>query len=365
MKLDSSEARLLKLVLHRPGLTRHDLAAAMQTSVPTIASLVRSLSTSGAVVQSGAATSTGGRPASRISISPGFGHCYAHQILEGRLASCAIDAQGKVLAQVDRPVKDIPTTFRAVDAAEMELSVKVPDRPALASTLVVPGIVDRTSNTGIAPWVYGLQHFEPAGAGCASRLVSSAGALYAMQVFGQGVPFTGRWVAIDMACGLSGVFVSDKQEVVPLELTALDPTRSIVCKEEVEAAILEAAKSPGSAIEKKLAQLSPIEALCEAERAGDEKACELFDSTVSRTAEFVRSACRVMRPRRILLCFWLLDGMRCHESVRAAISRKAGVPAGSLVLVSPKDAVEQRWIGAGLAGLDMRLAEMESGCKQV
>lgn len=361
MKLDSSEARLLKLVLERPGLTRHDLAKAMQTSVATVAALVRSLTVSGALIQCGAAASTGGRPASRVSISPKLGHCFSHQILDGRLASCAIDAKGKVLAQVDRPVADVATIFRAIDAAEMELSVKVPNEPALASTLVVPGVVDRSTNTGIAPWVFGRQPFDPAAAGCASRLVSAAGALMAMQRLKVGEPFTGRWVSIDMAGGLSGLLMTDKLEVVPLELAALDPAPEIVDIEALEKAISRAGETPGTTLGKHLSQGSAVDALCAAEREGDERACKLFDSLISDVAEFVRCACRVLRPRRIILCFWLLDGMDCLDVAKQAISRKCGISIDAITLVSPKEAVEHRWVGAGLAGFDMRLGELEAG----
>jgi hypothetical protein len=359
MKLDSSEARLVRLVLERPGLTRHDLSGMMHTSVATVASLVRSLTESGALVQDGSAASTGGRPATKLSVSADLGHCFSHQILDGRLTSCAMDARGNVLATVDRPVAGAPTIFRAVDAAEMELSVKVPDGLPLASALVLSGLVERATNTGMAPWTFGSQTFDPSSAGCASRLVSAAGSLIAMQTLRLGVPFTGRWVAIDMTDGLSGLLVTEGAETVPLDLSALEPCQELVRREALDAKIVDAAARPGSLLARALTSLSPIEALAAAESTGDEAATSLFDDLVVQTAGFVRLACRVLRPRKLIICTWLggLSPQAVH--IKVALARRLSLPAEDVIVVSPQEAIEHRWVGAGLAALDLRLADIE------
>src|SRR5688572_18771104 len=121
MKLDSPEARVVRLVLGRPGMTRSELADANRASAVATAAIARGLVERGALVESGAAPSTGGRPAARLFVSSEFGHCYSHQVIEGRLHSCALDARGKILWRVDRPIDDATSMIRGVDAAEMEL----------------------------------------------------------------------------------------------------------------------------------------------------------------------------------------------------------------------------------------------------
>ena len=363
MKFESAEAKLVRLVLERPALTRYDLSRLMQTSLATVAALVRTLSESGALVQSGNAVSTGGRPAAKLSVSPMLGHCFAHQILEGRLASCAINARGKVLAQVDRPIDDVAGCLRGVDAAEMELSVKIDNGPTLASGLVVPGFVDLAANKGVAPWLFGIQVFDPGAAGYSSRLVSGAGALIGMRILRLGEEFTGRWVALDMAGGLSGLLVTDRMEPVPLDLTALEPPPEIISRDQLETFVLAATSNPCGLIARKSETMSITNAFLSAEAEGDERAGRIFDELLAKTAAFARTACRALRPRKLIVTSWLIGSGSSREAVANVFARRCGLPLEDVILVSPAEATEHRWVGAGLAALDMRLAALENGTK--
>ncbi|MDQ2985215.1 MAG: hypothetical protein M3R13_00670 [Armatimonadota bacterium] len=361
MKLDSSEARVVRQVLERPGMTRNELADAIRTGTATTAAIARGLVERGALVESGATPSTGGRPAARLFVSSDFGHCFSHQVIEGRLHSCALDARGKILNRVDRPIDDVPSLIRGVDAAEMELSVKVPDGPPLASGIVVPGIVDRCTNTGEAHWLFGRDVINPAGTANNSLVISSAGCLTAMLEMGFNERFAGPWVSIDMAEGLSGLLLTRRCEAVPLHVTGLEPMPELVSKRSLFEAVDLAAVKKSSILGRKLATSKvPLSAVSAAVNEGDEVAATLVDELVIATVEFIGSVVRTLRPLRLILSSNLLDeALGCEESFRTALQRRGGLSGAAITLISPKAAIDQRFSGAALAAFDIRLSEIE------
>jgi len=360
IELDASEARAVRLALKQPGLTRNDLGALLGASAPTTAALVKRLVQSEMFIEDGAAPSTGGRPAAKLYVSERIGYCCSHQVVRGRLTSFAATPSGSVLGSVDRPVKDIPSMLRGVGAAELELSVRAPDRVLLASGIVIPGIVDQRTNTGEAPWLFGKETIDPAAIASSSILISSAGCLTSRQEMSTSISADGPWLAVDMANSLSGLFLTQRGEPVPLDLAHLEPNPAIISDDALERAIRQAAESKSSLLGKKLADNPPLEAFAEALQDNDQVACGLVDRLVAETLEFARNLARTLRPNRLILASNLLDpALELNDTIRTGMIRQAGVKSEALVLIAPQDVIEQRFVGACSAALSRRLGDVE------
>lgn len=360
IELDGSGARAVRLALKQPGSTRTELAKTLGTSSQTAAALIKRLVDTKVLVESGATASTGGRPATKLFVSDRIGHCCSHQVIKGRLTSCAVDTSGSIFGRVDRPVKDIQSMLRGVGAAELELSVKAPDRSLLASGIIVPGIVDRATNTGEAPWLFGKDVIDPAALAPGSFVLSSASCLLSKQEASLGVQ-TGRpWLAVDMANSLSGLFLSRNGESIQLDLAHWEPDPAIVLVEALDEAILRSAGSRSSHLSRKLAVSSPREALASALDENDHVACTLVDRLVIETIDFVRNTARTLRPKGLILASNLLDPiLRLADPIMNGLVRQAGMKPDSVVLISPQDVLEQRFVGACCEALDLRLGEVE------
>ena len=359
--LDAYEARVVRLVLENPGTTRNDLSEALRSSIATTTTIAKTLVTRGVLEEGGAAPSTGGRRAARLVVRPGWGHTFAHQTICGRLFSTVMDARGNILSRVDRPISDVPSLFRAVDAAEMELSVKVPDGPALASAIVVPGSADRAENVGNAPWMFGHEIIDPKSAGNQSLIISSAGCHTAWLEMREGVRFNGPWVSVDVVDGLSGLLLTKRSEAVPLDLNCLDPDDSLIMRCALEARIVDFAKRRGNSLAKRLTDAKDVMAsLGFCSEAGNPAANRVIDGLVEQTCDFIQLACRALSPKRLLVSSHVLDrGLGAQDLLRAALHRRAGFPKDGIHLADPSTAVEMRFTGAALAALNIRLRSME------
>lgn len=359
MKLDPIEAKVVRLVLGRPGVTRGEIAAALPLSAATLAGVVKSLVKRQALVESSLAPSSGGRPAARLQVSEQFGYCYSHQYAEGKLSSCVTDATGSILHLVSRPVEDPASLFRGIDAAELELSVKVEDRPALVSVLVVPGEVDRYDTWGVARWVFGNEQLEVPKKGSRLRLVSAAGSLSAYEATRMCQEFDGPWASIDLSDCLSGLYLTRSHEGVSLDLPALGVEPSLAMKDALEERILSASADRGSSLRAYLETKPPLFALGCAEQEGDETACDLVDSLVSETAGLVRDAVRVLSPNRLILASLLVgEPLNCDDELRLRLHRRVGIDPANITLVSSSDVMQRRFCGGALSAMNQTLRDI-------
>jgi hypothetical protein len=361
MDLDPYEARAVRLVLENPGMTRHALAEALPAGIATSTAIAKSLVGKGALEEAGVAPSTGGRRAACLSIRSSWGHLFSHQALDGRLHSCVTDAAGKILAKVDRPIRDVKTLFRGVDAAEMELSVKVADGPTLGSAIVVSGTVDRCANRGVASWVHDGEAVDPAANGSHSLVISSAGCHTAWLEMGLATKFNGPWVSIDMAEGLSGLLLTKRCEAVPLDLACLSPDDSLILRHIWEQKTMQRLSRSGAATAKLLANGGELTtALATASADGATDATRVIDEVVDQTCEFVNRAACVLNPKRLLLCANVLDEkLAAHDLIRVALHRRGGFPLDGIHLICPGPAVGVRFSGAALAALNITLSSLE------
>jgi hypothetical protein len=277
-------------------------------------------------------------------------------VIRGRLTSYAGDLVGNLLGSVDRPVNDIPSMLRGVGAAELELSVKAPDRGLLVSAIVVPGVVDRRSNTGEAPWLFGKETIDPRSDSPHSFLISGAGSLTAKHATQDGT-----WMALDLANSLSGLLLTRMGEPIPLDLAHLEPNPAIISDEALELEIQRAAESKSSVLGKMLLGESPVQALSGAVRENDHVACALVDRLVGETLDLVRTAARTLRPTKLLLSSPLLDPiLELEETMAMGLARHIGMNRAAIMLVSPRQVLDDRFIGACRAALNLRLGEVVS-----
>jgi len=356
VELDASEAAVVRLALKHPGITRTELAHAIGSSSLAVGGLVKRLIYAGALVENGATSSTGGRPAAKLFVSDRMGYCCSHQVLNGRLTSVAMSLSGDTLGRVDRPVTDISGMLRGVGAAELELSVKAGDRPLISSAVAVSGTVERKTNTGEAPWLFGKETIDPSSAAPHSRLVSSASCLISKY---SNWSAEGTWLALDITSGLSCEFQTQRGEQVTLDVAHLEPDPSILLVEALDEAIRSAAASRSSMLGNRLADATPRQALASVAAQNDHVACALVDSLVEDTLTFVKSAARSLRPDRLILAANLLDPMfGLIDTIRTGLVRRVDVGKDSVFLVPPRDAIEDRFAGACTAALELRLLEI-------
>lgn len=360
IELDASEARAVRFALKSPGLTRADLAEVLGASAPTATALAKRLVNSGVLVEDGATASTGGRPAAKLYVSRSIGYCCSHQVIRGRLTSCALDPSGGILGTVDRPIADVASMLRGVSAAELELSVKAPNLTLITSGIVVPGIVDRRSNTGEAPWLFGKELIDPSGVAPHSFLVSAASSLTSKQEASTSIGSSGPWLALDLADSLSGLFLTRGGTPVPLDLAHLEPNPAIILAESLDDAVRRAAESRSSRLGAKLKQSTPQDALSSAHHENDSVACSLVDRLVAETLAFIRNVARTLRPQKLILSSNLLDPkLGLADTMLNGIVRHAGMPRDEIVLIPPADVIEHRFVGASGAALNLMLGNVE------
>lgn len=99
IRLDPSNARIVRLLVENPGLVRGQLAHALGSNTSSVTSLVRTLLETGVLVEEGHEHSRGGRPATRLQVSKNLAVALAHAISDHRLYSASINLGGEILAQ--------------------------------------------------------------------------------------------------------------------------------------------------------------------------------------------------------------------------------------------------------------------------
>lgn len=92
LSLSPEEARLVRIVLDKPGIVRADLADILDLSQASLAGIIKRLFENGVLEEAGKASSQGGRRASQLAISPQLALIHLKGTVELEAVSLAFDA---------------------------------------------------------------------------------------------------------------------------------------------------------------------------------------------------------------------------------------------------------------------------------
>jgi hypothetical protein len=149
IRLDPSNARIVRLLVENPGLVRGQLARALGLNLASVAPLVRALLEVGVLVEEGHENSRGGRPATRLKVSKNLAVALAHAVIGDHLHSASINLDGEVLAQTSSTFCE-DTLAPSIRAHEVTLASTLEGALFAGYGAVTAGIPSRAQ--GVLRW---------------------------------------------------------------------------------------------------------------------------------------------------------------------------------------------------------------------
>lgn len=279
-----SDARTVRFVFERNGLTRGDLADLMGVSAASITGVVKRLTDSEAIQESGQVRSRGGRKAGQLVIQPDFAHVWAHSMTATHVRSAIVNAWGEIKGSREVRVDSAAQAARAL-ALDSDRGAPRGNPGLLAASVAVPGIpgAGRVSTR----WLFhGSEVRLPEN--CAS--ISAADALLAH--FGRQDPTT--WInltlCVDLGSGATATVFAPDGPRIPLDLDALCPDERLIDPSKLP--ILPNSRSDDP---------TNVSRISQGERDGDPDAARICDELLASAADFLSRLAQLVRPCKFLI----------------------------------------------------------------
>ncbi len=352
------DARIVRIVLQRPGIVRGELAEALGISPAGAAVAARDLVHRGALMESGQAPSQGGRPATRLRIAPRLAAAFAHAISHSGLQSGLVDASGAVLKLTSpRSLKAKDVACR-VQEAEEELAPFSDGINIAGSTLVMPGSPHPDyPHLGKAPWLFGARELD------ADRpILTNAEALLRSECALEQGLLNALGLALDLNDGASAVILTPQGSRVLLNLMGMSGPEETYVRPVFAQRIREYAKRVDSSLGLRLEEgMDAAEALHLCESEGDIVACAVVDETSDAVSKFVASLARMVRPVNLVVASWLFAAKVCQpDDIRRRVRRMCPPGVVSRLAFRCTEADEHsHLIGGALCAIDSWLAKLE------
>ncbi|MGI8922896.1 MAG: hypothetical protein ACR2HJ_02455 [Fimbriimonadales bacterium] len=352
------DARIVRIVLRRPGIVRGELAAALAISPASAAVATKDLVHRGALMQSGQAPSQGGRPATRLRIAPRFAAAYAHSVIYAGLRSGLVDAGGTVLKAITQDIPRAQDAGCVVQHAEEDLAPYADGVNITGSTLILPGSPHPERKTvGKAPWLFGAREID------ADRpVLTNAEALLRSECAFEPDLLNSLGLVLDMNDGASAVISTPPGSRVLLNLMGMRGPEEAYVRSAFVRLIREHAKRPDSSLGLRLEEgMDEVEALGLCESEGDIVACALVDETSDAVSKFVASLARMVRPVNLVVASWLFAAKVCQpDDIRRRVRRMCPHGVVSRLSFRCTEADEHsHLVGGALCAIDSWLAKLE------
>ena len=159
-----NKSRVAKFILKKEESSKPEIANELGWSMPTVLQIVKELTLSGLITESGKYESTGGRKASVLSVVPEHRFSIGIDITANHISCVVIDLCGKIIhkTRVKSVFEDTQNYFdKAADIMNRIIDESGVDKAAILGVGVsLPGIVDKSAETLVRSHVLKQEHMS-------------------------------------------------------------------------------------------------------------------------------------------------------------------------------------------------------------